>query len=74
MLRASTRLRRTVRLAVMVALAALLYDPSPALAAVAPDLGAAEDFAVLGGSAVTCTDSLVIGDQASNPPAGRGMR
>ena len=39
----------------MVPFAALLHSPSPALAQVS--LGAAEDFGVLGGSAVTCTDS-----------------
>ena len=40
--------------------AALLLGPSTALAQV--DQGAAETFAVLGGSAVTCTDSTVDGD------------
>jgi len=58
--RARTLLRLTARLAVMVPFAALLYGPSPALAQ--PSLGTAEDFAVLGGTAVTCTDSVVIGD------------
>ena len=58
--RARLLLRRTARLAVIVPFAALLHSPSPALAQVS--LGAAEDFAVLAGTAVTCTDSLVIGD------------
>ena len=40
--------------------AGLLCGPSTASAQV--PLGAAEDFAVLGGSAVTCTDSAVQGD------------
>jgi hypothetical protein len=44
-------------------MAALLYSPSLGVAAgVAPDLGAASGFAVLGGTAVTCTDSTVEGD------------
>jgi hypothetical protein len=47
------------RLAVMVPFAALLYS-SPALAQVS--LGTAEDFAVLGGSALTFTGSAVRGD------------
>ena len=54
----------TSRLVVMVLFAALL-SAAPfhaALAADAPDLGSAETFAVLGGSAVTLTDSDVIGD------------
>jgi hypothetical protein len=58
--RARMLLRLTARLAVTVPFAALLYGPSPALAQ--PSLGTAEDFAVLGGTAVTCTDSVVIGD------------
>lgn len=57
----------TSRLVVMVLFAALL-SAAPfhaALAADAPDLGSAETFAVLGGSAVTLTDSDVIGDVGS---------
>jgi ice-binding like protein len=38
-----------------------------ALAAPAPPLGAAESFAVLGGTAVTCTHSLVTGDVGVYP-------
>ena len=52
------------RLVVMVLFAALL-SAAPfraALAQNAPDLGTAADFAVLGGTAVTATDSVVIGD------------
>jgi hypothetical protein len=52
-------IRRSVLLASM-GFAALLYGSSPALAQVSQ--GAAEAFAVLGGSAVTCTDSTVDGD------------
>ena len=58
--RAITGFRSSARLAVMVAFAGLLSAASPALAL--PSLGAAEDFAVLGGTAVTCTDSVVVGD------------
>src|ERR1700694_2038476 len=47
------------RLAVIFPFAALLYG-SPAVAQVS--LGAAEDFAVLGGSALTFTGSAVRGD------------
>lgn len=55
-------LRFTTRLAVMVPFAALLYA-TPASAAVtgAPDLGSAANFAVLAGTALTCTDSNVAG-------------
>lgn len=53
--------RLTARLVAIVSLAAFLYSPSPALAQEVV-LGSAEDFAVLGGTAVTCTDSVVIGD------------
>ena len=42
--------------------AAFLLGPSPALAASAPALGSAGSFAVLAGTAVTCTDSTVTGD------------
>jgi Ice-binding-like len=54
-------LRLTARLAVIVPFAALLYGPSPALAA-SLDLGSADNFSVLAGGAVTCTDSVVAGD------------
>jgi hypothetical protein len=47
----------------MVALAALLYSPSPGWAQTAPDLGAASAFSVLGDTNVTCTaPGSVIGD------------
>jgi hypothetical protein len=60
MTRAKTLLRRTVRLVVMVPVAALLCHPSPAGA---QSLGAASSFAVLGGSAVTAAaGATIIGD------------
>lgn len=68
MVRTSTRLRRTVRLAVMVAVAALLYDPCPALAQAY--LGSnLQPFAVLAGSAVTCagTGATITGDLGVSP-------
>ena len=46
----------------IAACAALLYNPSSGMAAVAPDLRSAANFAVLGGPAVTCTDSAIAGD------------
>ena len=55
--------KHLTRLAVILPFAALLHA-SPALAQVS--LGAAEDFAVLGGSAVTLTDSAVRGDVGVN--------
>jgi hypothetical protein len=51
---------RTARLFAAVSFATIIYGASPAVAQIS--LGAAEGFAVLGGSAVTCTDSVVIGD------------
>jgi hypothetical protein len=53
------RARALLRYAVVIPFAALLNGPSPALAQVS--LGAADDFAVLGGAAVTCTDSSIVG-------------
>jgi hypothetical protein len=52
--------RKIRGLAVMVPFAALLLSPSAALAQVS--LGGAADFAVLGGSAVTCTGCVVEGN------------
>ena len=61
MAKASTLLRLTSRLAVMLPTAALLFA-SPALAAGTPSLGSAGGFAVLADSTgLTCTDSTVIG-------------
>lgn len=48
------------RVAVVVALAALLYGPSRALAQSAPSLGNAASFAVLGGNAVTNSGPTVV--------------
>jgi hypothetical protein len=56
-------------LSCLIAIAALFCSPSPGVAAgVAPDLGAAESFAVLGASTVTCTvASVVTGDVGVSP-------
>jgi hypothetical protein len=64
MVRTNTFTMFTARLVVIVLLAALL-SVAPfhaALAQTAPELGTAESFAVLGGPAVTLTNSHVIGD------------
>src|SRR5450759_1164160 len=55
--------------ACLIALAALFSTaPIAAWAATAPDLGAASNFVVLGGTAVTCTtSSMVIGDLGVSP-------
>jgi hypothetical protein len=50
-----------------VGFAALLFTASTANAQPALTLGAAARFAVLGGTAVTCTDSVVIGDVGVKP-------
>jgi len=50
-----------------VAFAAFLLGTSPASAQVPPDLGAAGNFAILAGTAVTCTTSDVIGDVGVYP-------
>jgi hypothetical protein len=56
-------LARVSHLSAIVVFAALLYNPSPGLAqAVAPSLGSASTFALLAGTAVTCTNSTVTGD------------
>ena len=57
---ALSAVRKVGGLAVMVPFAALLLSPSAALAQVS--LGGARDFAILGGSAVTCTGCVVDGD------------
>jgi len=55
--------RLTTRLLAVVPFAALLYFPLPgSAAAIAPSLGAAEGFALLAGTAVTCTQSTLTGD------------
>src|SRR3990172_1441515 len=52
----------------LLATAALLGGASPAFAADAPSLGAASEFAVLGGTNVTCTTgSVVTGDVGVSP-------
>ena len=62
--RMRTLLRRTARLAVMVPFVAFLSAVPfhAALAQTAPLPDTAQSFAVLGGTAVTCTDSVVSGD------------
>lgn len=49
----------------LFATAALFISASPGMAATAPNLGSADSFSVLGGTAVTCTDSVVTGDVGS---------
>ena len=56
-----TLLKLTARLAVTIPVVGLLYA-SPVLAATPPSLGSAGSFALLGGPAVSCTDSFVTGD------------
>src|ERR1700693_4328395 len=53
----------------IVSFGALLYSPSPGWAATtAPDLGTASNFAVLGGTNVTCTaPGSIIGDVGVSP-------
>jgi Ice-binding-like len=64
--RARTLLRLTARLAVMVPFTALLYGPSPVLAA--PSLGSAQSFAVLATATVTSTGATIVtGDLGVGP-------
>jgi hypothetical protein len=53
----------------LLAIAMLLSASSfqPALAQSAPSLGAASSFSVLGGQAVTCTNSVITGDVGVSP-------
>lgn len=63
MIRTTSLTRLTIRLLFLVPLAALLYRPLPGLAtAFAPSLGSASGFAVLAGTAVTCSNSHVTGN------------
>ena len=61
---ASTINRRTAKLAVIALFAAVLFAApfDAAFAQSAPALSSAGSFAVLAGTAVTCTDSMVFGD------------
>jgi hypothetical protein len=66
-IRALTLPRLAARLGAMASVAAFL-SAAPfhaALAQTAPSLGAASGFSVLGGTAVTCTDSVIVGDVGS---------
>ncbi|HVR44495.1 MAG TPA: ice-binding family protein [Thermoanaerobaculia bacterium] len=54
-------------LSASMGLVAFLLGPSPALGQEEVSLGAAERFAVLAGTAVTCTDSMVTGDVGVYP-------
>lgn len=68
MVQASTHLRLTARLSVVVSFAALLYGPSPGWAQTAPNLLTAGSFAVLGASTVTNAGSTFItGDVGVSP-------
>jgi hypothetical protein len=61
-------LRKYLRLLTAVGFAALLCYPSAAFAQTAPSLGAAQGFAVLGGSTVTSTGGSVLnGDLGVSP-------
>jgi hypothetical protein len=59
---------KRVRLVANVGLAALILGPSAAIAQTAPSLGAAQSFAVLGGTTVTNTGASVLnGDLGLSP-------
>ncbi len=70
MVQTNTSTRFTVRVAIIALFAAVLFllpfDAARAATA-APNLGSAGSFAVLAGTAVTCTDSTVTGDVGVYP-------
>jgi hypothetical protein len=68
MIRAISLMRRIAPLLFLVPFAALLDNPSPGLAtAFTSSLDSASGFAVLAGTAVTCTNSTVTGDEGVWP-------
>jgi hypothetical protein len=63
MIQAPCPTRLTTRLLFLTAIAVLVSHPFPGTAAaLSPSLGSASGFAILAGTAVTCTDATVTGD------------
>src|SRR5579872_7313502 len=62
MIRATSLTRLRTRLLFGVVFAALLYTPSVLAAAFAPSLGSASGFAIVAGTAATCTNSQISGN------------
>ena len=67
MIRATSLTRLTTRPLFAVAFAALLYTPSVLATAFSPSLGSASGFAIVAGTAATCTNSQISGNVAIWP-------